>query len=114
VNGFVLDENVPGRLAFRPCLPVVSSREVVGGSATDAELWEYARRHRLVLVTKDADFSDRIFMNTPPPWIVHLRVGNLCRRDFHALLQALWPRIEACLPRFKMVAVYKDRIEAVE
>ena len=39
-----------------------SSRE---GRATDAELWEYARRHRLVLVTKDADISDRILRVSP-------------------------------------------------
>lgn len=64
-------------------------------------------------MTKDADFSDRILVSDPPPWGVHLRFGNMRRRDFHLLLARLWPRIEALLPEHKMVAVYQDRIEAV-
>jgi predicted nuclease of predicted toxin-antitoxin system len=51
-------------------------------------------------------------ISTPPPWIVHLRFGNLRRKDFHALLAKMWPRIEALLPAHKLICVYKDRIEA--
>lgn len=43
MKGFVLDENVPVRLAFRPTLPVVSSSSVPGKSADDSNLWDYAR-----------------------------------------------------------------------
>jgi hypothetical protein len=114
VNGFVPDENVPLRLAFQPSLPVVSSGSVLGKGAEDSDLWDYARERGLVIVSKDADFSARILISTPPPWIVHLRFGNLRRRDFHTLLNRMWPHIEALLPKHKMIAVYADRIEAME
>lgn len=113
MNGFLVDENVPARFTFAPSYPVVPAPGVLSKGASDAELWNLARERELAIVTKDADFADRILVGTPPPWIVHLRFGNLRRRDYHALLARLWPRIEALLPAHKLIAVYEDRIEAV-
>lgn len=112
MNGFLFDENLPNRLTFQPRLPVVSSA-AVGRSPTDSQVWEYARREELVIVTKDADFSGRMILRSPPPWVVHLRFGNLRRREFHALLARHWPRIEALLPTHKLVNVHTDRVEGV-
>jgi predicted nuclease of predicted toxin-antitoxin system len=48
----------------------------------------------------------------PPPWIVHIRFGNLRRKDFHRLLAKMWPQIERLLPTYKLICVYRDRIES--
>ena len=80
---------------------------------TDTQVWEFARRRELVIVSKDADFSERIILRTPPPWVVHLRFGNLRRRDYHALLARVWPQVEALLKTYKLVNVYADRVEGV-
>jgi predicted nuclease of predicted toxin-antitoxin system len=50
--------------------------------------------------------------DTPPPWIVHLRFGNLRSNDYHALLAKVWPNTEALLPAHKLICVYRDRIES--
>lgn len=42
------------------------------------------------------------------------RFGNLRRKDCHRLLSQMWPHVEALLPKYKMIAVYADRIEAME
>ena len=44
--------------------------------ATDAEVWEYARDHDFVIVTKDTDFHQRCFLFGAPPKVVWLRLGN--------------------------------------
>jgi predicted nuclease of predicted toxin-antitoxin system len=62
--------------------------------------------------TKDTGFSDRILVSKPPPWIVHLRFGNIRREEFHRFLASVWPQIESFLPAHKLVCVYADRIEA--
>lgn len=66
-----------------------------------------------MIVSKDADFSDRIITQSPPPRVVHLRFGNLGRNDFHALLARIWPRIETLLKSHKLVNVFADRIEGI-
>lgn len=55
---------------------VVHARDL-GPNPTDLELWTFAQEQSLVIVTKDADFTDRILlMDAPPPWVVQLRCGN--------------------------------------
>jgi predicted nuclease of predicted toxin-antitoxin system len=112
MKGFLFDENLPIRLTFRPGLPVTPV-SIVGPSPTDTQVWEYACQHELVIVTKDADFSGRIILRTPPPWVVHLRFGNLRRRDFHALLARVWPQVESLLKTHKLVNVHRDRLEGI-
>jgi len=108
VNGFLLDENLPGGLSFTPSLPVSHALDL-GANPTDSELWSFAKERRLVILTKDTDFSDRILVSTPPPWIVHLRFGNMRRKEFHRFFAAIWPQVESLLPENKLVCVYADR-----
>lgn len=96
MKGFLLDENLPARLLFSPSLPIVPL-STVGDQPADSQIWEFARRHELVIVSKDADFSDRIIIRTPPPWVVHIRFGNLRKKEFHTLLARVWPQIETLL-----------------
>jgi hypothetical protein len=35
------------------------------------------------------------------------------RRDFHAYLAQVWPRVEYLVATHKLVNVYRDRIEAI-
>ena len=112
MKGFLFDENLPARLTFTPGLPVVPL-SIIGTSPTDTQVWEHARQHDLVIVTKDADFSGRIILQSPPPRVVHLRFGNLRRREFHALLARVWPQVEGLLKTHKLVNVHADRVEGV-
>jgi predicted nuclease of predicted toxin-antitoxin system len=112
MKGFFFDENLPSRLQFSPSYPVVSDA-ALGPRPTDTQVWEFARQRELVIVSKDADFSERIILHTPPPWVVHLRFGNLKLREFHALLARVWPKVEALLKTHKLVNVYADRAEGV-
>ena len=112
MNGFLFDENVPSRLQFIPKLPSIPLSKV-GRNPTDTQIWNYSRAHDLVIVTKDADFSVRIIASTPPPRVVHLRFGNVPRRDFHSLLARKWNEIESVLKTKKLVNVYFDRIEGI-
>jgi len=112
MKGFLLDENLPSRLQFSPGLPVIGFSQA-GRHPSDSDLWQYARRHELVIVSKDADFSERIIMQTPPPWVVHLRFGNLKRKAFHARLARVRPQIEVLLKAHKLVNAYANRLEAV-
>ena len=112
MTGFLLDENLPRRLTFTPSLPVTHVTDLTA-LPTDTLVWEHARLHRLAIVSKDADFSDRIMLSAPPPWVVRLAFGNLRLREYHNVLSRAWPQIEALLPAHKLVIVHADRIESV-
>lgn len=104
MKGFLLDENVPAQLRVSPKLPVIPASKI-GRHPSDSQIWEYARKNDLAIISKDADFSDRIIINSPPPRVVHLRFGNLRKNEFHALLARVWPQIETLLKSCKLINV---------
>ena len=112
MKGFLFDENIPTPLRFVPSLPVIHTTSL-GLSPSDGDLWTYATHNGLVIVSKDTDFADRVMDATPPPWVVHLRFGNLRRVAFETLLASAWPRVESLLPSHKLIRVFADRIESV-
>ncbi|MDK3159499.1 DUF5615 family PIN-like protein [Kamptonema cortianum] len=44
----------------------------------DSDIWEYARAHEFIIVSKDCDFQQRSLLDGHPPKVVWLRIGN-CR-----------------------------------
>jgi len=112
VKGFIFDENTPRKLTFKPTSPVYHAADM-GESLTDTQIWDYAKKNSLVIVSKDADFSNRILVSQPPPWVIHLRVGNMRKKDFHHFLEGIWPSLETALPKSKIINVYRNRIESI-
>ena len=45
-------------------------------TATDTELWNYARDNDFIIVSKDVDFSNRSTIHGFPPKVIWLRLGN--------------------------------------
>jgi predicted nuclease of predicted toxin-antitoxin system len=62
----------------------------LGDEWSDQDIWNYARDKNLIIVTKDADFSDRIILSEPPPKVIHIRFGNLRMRDFFLTVTKQW------------------------
>ena len=111
MNGFLFDENLPIKIQFMPSLPITHA-STLGESPSDTKIWQYAKENKLVIVTKDVDFSDRLMLDLAPPKVVHLRIGNMRKRDFHLFLAKVWEQIESLSIDHKLVNVYLDRIEA--
>lgn len=75
----LLDQNLSQRLITRladeyPGICHVSQWGLA--SASDAEVWEAARREGCIIVTKDSDFVDLQVVRGFPPKVLWLRLGN--------------------------------------
>jgi len=112
MTGYLFDENLPLKIQFEPSHPITHV-SVLGKSPSDGEIWRYAEQNDLVIVTKDSDFSDRIIISSPPPRVIHLRFGNMSRKDFHTYLSKVWPRVEKLMETHKLVNIYIDKLEGI-
>jgi len=79
----------------------------------DTEIWEYAKANNLTIVTKDADFSDRTLLSEPPPRVIQIKLGNLRMREFHQAIFAVWEEVCKLSRQYKLIRVFKDRIECI-
>lgn len=85
----LLDENLSPRLvallqAEFPGTSHVHALEL--GGKNDLEVWQYAKDHGFLLVTKDADFNELSLLKGYPPKIVWIRRGNCATQEILALL----------------------------
>jgi predicted nuclease of predicted toxin-antitoxin system len=79
----------------------------------DSEIWNFAKQENFVIVTKDADFSNRILFADPPPRVIHFRTGNLKLADFFHLCDLNWENIVKLSVDHKLIYVYRDRIDLI-
>ena len=87
----LFDENLSPKLTmllrevFQGCMHV----EDAGlASANDLELWKYAKKHGLSIITKDNDFNNLLRQKGFPPRVVWLRLGNCSTMQIANILTA--------------------------
>ncbi|HET9713980.1 MAG TPA: DUF5615 family PIN-like protein [Pyrinomonadaceae bacterium] len=86
----LFDHNLPPSLVARLTDLFPQSEHVFAiglDRSSDLEIREYAGREGLVIVTKDADFSDMCVLKGFPPKIIWIRRGNCSTRDVEELLR---------------------------
>ena len=86
----LLDENLAARLVLYladlyPGCAHVGDRGLAGSS--DKAIWEYARGHGLVIVSKDEDFQRLSVLYGPPPKVIWIGLGNCSTADIIRLLR---------------------------
>ncbi|MCI0359484.1 MAG: DUF5615 family PIN-like protein [Planctomycetaceae bacterium] len=75
----LFDQNLSHRLTRLLAAEFPGSQHVrdVGLAASaDEDIWEFAKLHRLMVVSKDSDFLYRSLVYGHPPKVIWLRIGN--------------------------------------
>jgi predicted nuclease of predicted toxin-antitoxin system len=79
----LLDQNLSPRLvqALQGAHPGSAHvREFGLQTASDAEVWSFAKANGFDILSKDSDFHQMSFLYGPPPKVVWVRLGN-CTTD---------------------------------
>ncbi len=91
----LFDQNLSRNLVGQVRDAFPESRHVTAldlDTATDREIWDHAREHGYVIVSKDSDFRQLAFLYGPPPKVLWLRVGNA---STGTVLQIILDHVEA-------------------
>ncbi len=67
--------------------------EINLAQSKDTLVWEYAREHGEVSITKDEDFAEWVRRGRPGPAVMWLRMGNSSKRALLAWLDPLLPLV---------------------
>ncbi len=96
----LIDEDLSPRLprALQDILP--GSQHVKGAgleSTGDDEIWAYAQRHGLAVVTKDSDYQELSQQRGHPPKVLLIRRGNCPAAEVEALIRDRYDEIRGFL-----------------
>jgi len=75
----LLDENLSRRIVpfLQAVFPGSSQVTLLGlETATDSEIWHYAKANGFVIVSRDSDFHERSLVAGHPPPIIWLKIPN--------------------------------------
>lgn len=110
---FLIDVNLPYRFQFWNSADFIHQRDL-DDEWTDTQIWDYAKRNNLTIISKDFDFYERILLRQPPPRVIHLRIGNMKFRAFREFIGSNWSQIEELIVHHKLIIVFSDRFELVK
>ena len=79
----------------------------------DEQIWDYARKNNLAIISKDSDFSNKIMLHAPPPKVIHIRFGNMKMKLFFKTITKCWNEVVALEEKCKLINVFADRVEGV-
>ena len=110
---YLIDVNLPYHFKHWYGDKYIHQREI-DSRMSDKDIWSYAVENNLTIVTKDADFADRIINQSPPPRIIHFKVGNMKLKSFYDFVSKYWNSITNLSKHNKLVNVYRDRLDGIE
>lgn len=87
----LFDENLsPGLVgSLRDIYPDSEHVSGVGlGGALDAAVWEYSKTHGFAIVSKDSDFAERSVLESGPPKVIWIRLGNCSTSEIERQLRS--------------------------
>lgn len=98
----LFDENLSPRLveSLRDVYP--ESQHVSGvqlGAAQDSAVWEYAKRHGFAIVSNDSDFAERSVLESGPPKVIWIRLGNCSTSEIEGQLRSAHEVVRAFLEK---------------
>lgn len=110
---YLVDVNLPYYFSLWNTADHIHQKDI-GDEWTDEQIWNYAKENNLTIITKDADFSNRIIFHEPPPKVIHIRFGNMRMNDFFVTITKNWNDVIDLSENHKLVNVFRDRIEAID
>ncbi|HAO49865.1 MAG TPA: hypothetical protein DCR35_11470 [Runella sp.] len=110
---YLIDVNLPYFFSLWNNQDYIHQNDILNTSP-DTEIWKYAKENEMTIVSKDADFSNRILLAQPPPRVIHIKIGNTSMKEFHSIILSVWPTALEMSSKYKLVTIFKDRLEAIE
>jgi predicted nuclease of predicted toxin-antitoxin system len=109
---YIIDANLPRYISHWNSGAYMFAVDL-GESISDQEIWDHAIKHELTIVSKDADFSNRVLLSTTGPSVIHFKLGNMRLRQFRSFLDRNWIELCQMSSKYRLIVVYDDRVECV-
>jgi predicted nuclease of predicted toxin-antitoxin system len=109
---FLIDANLPYYFSLWKGENFIHQKDI-DDTWTDEQIWEYAKNQVLTIVSKDSDFSDKMLLSEPPPKVIRIRLGNMRMREFFGIMTAIWSKAEKMSEEYKLVQIFRDRVEGI-
>lgn len=80
---------------------------------SDQEIWDYALKHKLVILTKDTDFYNRFITSDKSPKIVYFQLGNQTLHELHTYFLDNWKNLLEALNYANLIIASRQELRII-
>ncbi|MDB5207068.1 MAG: hypothetical protein JWR72_2143 [Flavisolibacter sp.] len=110
---YLVDVNLPYYFSLWHTADFVFVRDL-NDEWKDSTIWNYALENKLIILTKDTDFFDRVLVAKVHPKVIHISFGNVLMKEFFSIIEKVWTQILALENQYHLIKVYKDKIVIIK
>lgn len=107
---YLIDENLPLPLTVWDSERFIHATQLLFIDL-DSDIWEYALKNELVIITKDSDFYYRYLSSKNYPKVIWIRTGNLKRKQFNLFIERIWNEAEDMLIASSFTIITEEKIQ---
>ena len=111
-SSFLVDVNLPKYFSFFNYNNFVFVVDI-NLKMSDTEIWNYALKNKLIILTKDTDFYNRILVSEISPKIIYFQLGNLSLKQLYQYFNDNWNTIESQIKNYKLIIAKETHIECI-
>jgi len=90
---YLIDENLPSDLPFWNKENFTHLSEVLNVKY-DTDIWLYAIKNDLIIITKDTNFYYRSLSSSVVPKVVWIKTGKMKKKKFNRFIKSSWRKVE--------------------
>lgn len=109
---FIIDANLPYYFSLWKGEDFIHINSI-NKTFSDNEIWDYAQKNNLTILTKDSDFAFRVMASIPPPKVIHFKIHNMRIKKLFEFINKHWIEILTISENHKLTNVYLNRIEGI-
>jgi len=110
---FIIDANLPFRISKWQSDRFVHVLKI-NPTWEDNEIWNYARKNNLIVVTKDKDFLLMQLIQGAPPKVIQIKFGNMLFNEFEKIIISCWDQVEVLIKINSLVNIFQYNIEGIK
>lgn len=81
---------------------------------TDNEIWNYALKYDLVVLTKDTDFYNKALVAEKAPKIIHFQLPNVSLSELHKYFELNWEKLKSEISEADFVIAKSKSFEIID
>ena len=90
---YLIDENLPLTVPIWNKKNFIHVSELINVKY-DTDIWQYALKNDLIIITKDTNFYYRSLASSVVPKVIWIRTGNMKKKKFNRFIKSAWRKVE--------------------
>ena len=110
---FLVDANLPKYFSFFNSSNYIFVSDI-NLKMTDTEIWNYALKNDLIILTKDVDFFNLFLVRASAPKIIYFQLGNFSLKELFIYFKKNWTTIQSEIETTKLIIAKETHIECIK